>query len=57
MKWWFLLLGLVVGAALALWLVCPRLCQAGVRSKVGGFLDRLGLSPDNPLRSVVSAVV
>lgn len=56
-KWWFLILGLALGAALALWLVCPRLCEQGIRSRAGGFLDKLGLSPSNPIRSVVNAVV
>jgi len=56
-KWWFLLLGLALGAGLALWLACPKLCEQGVRSRAGGLLDKLGLSPSNPIRSVVNAVV
>lgn len=44
---WGLLLGLAVGAGLALWLVCPGLCAKGVKGGIAGFLhDKLGLGTD-----------
>ncbi len=38
-------LAFAAGAALALWLVCPRLCKTAVKGEVTGWLhDKLGLS-------------
>jgi hypothetical protein len=39
-----LVLGFLVGGALALYFVCPELCKKGVKGGLAGFLhDKLGL--------------
>jgi hypothetical protein len=39
------LVGVAVGAAIALYYYCPVLCKRGVRTGVSGFLGKLGLDP------------
>jgi hypothetical protein len=44
---WFIVavLAFAAGAALSLWLVCPRVCKRAVKGEVTGWLhDKLGLS-------------
>lgn len=40
---WGLLLGLVVGGVLALAIFAKPLCEQGIRSRLGGYLDQAGL--------------